>query len=344
MLCITEYAPPGIAKMNDSTITSISQHYDVSTYAKNDIYSQREHNKDSLWNNIMDTLNIIFLGTGTVSNLMTYIVFVQQGKHLSPLISIIFRHQTIIDGFICAQALPMLLIPYLWTTGVYALDVIICHLYHSANLYWFCVTISILNLCLLSFERLLAVSYPLIHHRFTKTKLYSLIALIYIFEVLYKFPDIMIVHFTNNQCIKEWYFYNLSGLEMYNIWRKKLWFLVGYLLPLLMFIICYSKILFTLHSRQKDTSLGSSSTINQATNQLTKTSILVVGAFILTMSYGAWLYFFWFLDIIDFTPKLQKVSVLLTTINSAVNPAIYTYTMPVFREGIKHLFHCWKNK
>ena len=119
-------------------------------------------------------------------------------------------------------------------------------------------------------------------------------------------------------------------------------FSCDYLIPCLLFLILYGKILVTLKRRKRDeNNLGQSAIINCATNQLTKSALIVTIVFVLTVGPDNLLYLLSSYDATDYSTIsiLQKHTLFFSLLNSCANPVIYLCVLPSYRHGIFNLFH-----
>ena len=115
-----------------------------------------------------------------------------------------------------------------------------------------------------------------------------------------------------------------------------------YFIPVIIFVVLYSKIIHTLRQRKNHTELSQSRTIDRATTDLTYSAIIVTVIYILSTTIGA-VYLLMAaggLALFDLGLPYQKVEVFLTTVNSSINPFVYLLFMPAFRRAAKTTITC----
>ena len=111
--------------------------------------------------------------------------------------------------------------------------------------------------------------------------------IIYVTNAIIVIPNGILVEFENGQCQEK----SISDAVNLNYFYGIFTFLFTYFVPCLLFFILYRRIIYDLCKRQADDSnLGQSKIINQATNQLTKSAVLVTIIYILTIRPNVLLY------------------------------------------------------
>ena len=166
----------------------------------------------------------------------------------------------------------------------------------------------------------------------------------YVTNVIFLLPADMQTRYTEDGvCLSEYYFHG-PIMEMVMYVYGILWFIACYAIPTAVFIILYGIILFTLYKRRKNDKLGSSTLVDKANAQLTRTAIVVSLVFILSLGWDSWSYVLGYAGLVsyEFNSPTQIVGVFLSVINSVVNPLIYVLTMKDFRSSLLHLFQCKK--
>ena len=120
------------------------------------------------------------------------------------------------------------------------------------------------------------------------------------------------------------------------------WFCIAYAIPAGLFIILYTKIIFTLRKRQQvlEEVNQSSRVLDAAERQLTKAAIIVTIVFIFSLTWDTWCYLLGRFKIIHFEKNTWQsvLGVFLVAVNSRVNPFIYVGSLPVFRRSLKKTF------
>ena len=80
---------------------------------------------------IYDCLQIILLCIGIIGNILILVVLNKNKGHLQPVTLTLVKHQSVIDALVCVTLIAHLVIPRYWNSGIFALDSILCFLFHS---------------------------------------------------------------------------------------------------------------------------------------------------------------------------------------------------------------------
>ena len=97
---------------------------------------------------LLDKCQIVMTFIGNIANILTAVTLGINGKAISPAILILLRHRAVCDAFICG----VMVIRYLrrpgWLPGIYALDIIVCHVWDRRGLF----RVSACNLVYLAYK------------------------------------------------------------------------------------------------------------------------------------------------------------------------------------------------
>ncbi|XP_046898397.1 galanin receptor type 1b [Hypomesus transpacificus] len=114
---------------------------------------------------------------------------------------------------------------------------------------------------------------------------------------------------------------------------------IGYLLPLVLIICCYAKVLFHLHNKMKNMSKKSES----SKRKTAQTVLLVVTAFLICWMphhiIAMWVEFGMF-PLNDASFAFRIISHCLAYGNSCVNPILYAFLSENFRKACRQVFTC----
>ena len=117
------------------------------------------------WRIVMDQAQLGLTSVGFLANIMTFITL--RGSKVkfdfNPVVLLLLRHQSIIDGLVCLVGTLLMVLPPMWNIGIYWLDTVVCHLWHSQFLYWILAFLSTYSLILIAVERYFAVCRPFKH-------------------------------------------------------------------------------------------------------------------------------------------------------------------------------------
>ncbi|XP_067105384.1 galanin receptor type 1b isoform X2 [Osmerus mordax] len=114
---------------------------------------------------------------------------------------------------------------------------------------------------------------------------------------------------------------------------------IGYLLPLVLIICCYAKVLFHLHNKMKNMSKKS----ERSKRKTAQTVLLVVTAFLICWMphhiIAMWVEFGIF-PLNDASFAFRIISHCLAYGNSCVNPILYAFLSENFRKACRQVFTC----
>ncbi len=278
---------------------------------------------------------------GLIANIITLITL-NNGKILSAAILTLLKHQSFVDAMVCGLAIPIFIQPPMWTTGVQAVDVVICYVWHNQLFFWYFVGISAWNLVYLAMERFVAVNKPLRHAQLTKKKLHWLFGFAYVFHFFLNTMFTIWVFLDKGRCVHG--FISDPKIEtIVSLSIMSLWAVSMYFLPVGLLVSLYSLILHKLRKRQKESLFQNTPTVSNASKKLLQTAFIVSICFIILMFFDI---LYMFLDIFGVTETytlntpLQSIGVFLTTLNSSINPYMYAYSLPVFRRNVHITMRC----
>ena len=211
---------------------------------------------------------------------------------------------------------------------------------------------SIYILVALAVERYFAILKPFVHRRrATKCLLSKVLLAIYVLAGVLSAPGYYIT-FRRNQ-IK----YSLENtttnrtrvapawFEALSTLYSSVLFVFGYILPCAGIIFCYSRVIYHVWFKA-DASRATSAALLKSRRKLTKLFILITVIFIMT-----WTPTFVRIIVTEYskheqdTLKFELFSMLLGLVGSTVNPVIYTFRCPKFRQEVIKLltFRCKRN-
>ena len=298
------------------------------------------------WQTAIERFQTVMALFGYIANMVTLISLARNGDSFSSSTCLLLKHQSLVDSGVCVVAAATILQPSLWTTGVFWVDAIVCLFWHSQAIYWFTVFVSTWNLVLISVERYLAVCMPFSHSSMTPKRMWLTICLLYPFSLVGSLPCFVQYNFDfkKHECLTEsaipgqlgydvFYAYSIIGLFIY------------YLLPILAYIVMYSRIVYTLQMRKKNTELAESRIIEVASDSMTKAAIALTLIFFFSLGFDSWYYTLGYTGVVfyDMESPIQQTGVFLAVFNSCVNPCVYAVLMPAYRKSLKKTFCCGKD-
>lgn len=234
--------------------------------------------------------------------------------------------------------------------GYWPFGIVFCDIYQSLDI--LCCTASILNLCVISLDRYLAIISPFTYYeRITKNTSLVLIALVWVVSFFISaFP--VILDFHEDPSLDGWYndpmFCILTLHKVFALVSS----IISFYIPVIVILFVYASI-FVVARRQARQIAAYENTAKRFAGEnkksmarerkAAKTLSIIVGVFIV-----CWLPFFT-INIIDpfcgrcLSPELFAVFVWLGFVNSALNPIIYAQNKN-FRRAFKSLLCCYKCK
>ena len=304
-------------------------------FAVDDIQAGHTH-----WSDPLDLIKLLTMTIGFVVNALTFATLYKNGDAFSPAILTLFRHQSIADALVCLVTALVILYPHMWATGIYYVDLVVCYFWHGNYAYCMVLNPSEWNLVFIAFERMLAVCMPFKHQFLTKRILYIMIFCCYLWFFLTYLPMALLqTVFENNKCHSLVYFKsNFDRMVMYYFGFYV--FICNYALPVLLFIVAYGAVIYTLRKRGKSKEMVQSKVIEKASTELTKTAIIVTMIFMVAMAVAYWYYLLGNAGVIAFSLEgpVNHLGLWLITFNSSANPFVYALVMPAYRESIKRTF------
>ena len=171
----------------------------------------------------------------------------------------------------------------------------------------------------------------------------------YICSIIFLAPAYLQVKYDkiSCECLSKYYF-DTDFFDKFMYGFAIFWFFVVYVIPIICFIVLYTKIVWTLRQRMRslEEMQQESRILDIANQQLTRTAMAVAIVFIISLSWDSWFYLMGFAGIAtyEFNSPDQIVGVFLSTFNSVANPFIYSVSLAIFRKSLKMTLRCgsWK--
>ena len=293
-----------------------------------------------LWRLFLDYSQLVLTVSGLVANSFTVFCLAKNDQLFSKITRILLIHQSLVDAFSCACAVILFVAKPYSLTGVYGLDILICMLWYGQFIFWYSIFISIYNLVLLAVERYLAICHPLKRASFTKRYVFLLIAAFYFLGVICNIGAAFQTKLSHNgTCVNE-YFLDSDVTDFFYLLFAFVITISYWVVPVFLFIFLYGTVAYTLHKRKNNAELGTSRVINQASRQLTRTSVVVTCIFTVAIGFDIWYYLIGKVGVVRYenNSPLQKISVWLSVFNSVVNPYVYMIMMPNYRRCVMDVF------
>ena len=283
-------------------------------------------------------VGVLFMATiGVIANLLTFVTLTVNGRAFSRMTGVLLKHQSLIDAVVCTLASGVFMQTSVWHVGVYAIDVVICFVWHNQYIYWAMVFMSVWNLVFIAVDRLIAVCFPIKYMTQSPIRVKIAIGLTYLASIFIMSPSVYLVSFLHGRC-KLGISLAPNVADKFYYWFSIFYLFVSYIIPVVSFIALYSRTILQLHrQRTAIASVMQSHTPTRSTVRVTKCAITVTAIFIVTISYDSIYFFLGNVGVTsyDLGSAVQLVGVLLTVCNSLANPFMYIVFMPAFRRSLK---------
>ena len=325
--------------MNSSSVTELME-MNLTTMGQG-----ADNTPAPLWSQVFDNVQVAITIIGLLANVATIVTLTVNGQDFSEIIKMLLIYQSVLDGLICLVACFLFKITPMAMTGYKILDIVICQAWHSQYIYWVLVAISINNLVTLALERYLCVCHPLKYQSATKRHFLIVMLAFFIYTNFIAGSLPLQVRYADGKCLSEYYWSDKFTAQYFSVYGVLTFFLV-YFIPCASLIILYGLIIISFRIRAKKNlgASGSSNVIDTASNQLTKTAIVVTLIFIVAIGFDLWYYMLAYIGLTSYiiNSPIQKVSVFFSVMNSVINPFVYTALMPLYRKSVKKTFfkHC----
>ena len=317
------------------------------TFALNNESSMNVTNEE-YENNVTPTdyQNVVFAliaMVGIVGNAVVIFVIVRSVSMREKFTNILILNQCSIDlatsvALLLAKTLPVS------NTNLSGLGGdILCRFWLNEMPLWSLMISSSYSLMAITFERYLGIVHPLLHYTsFTKRHVVILAIAAWfpglVLMLCFWVPTSVIV---NGRCI---------NMAMYGsvFWQKVrgvLLFIFQYLIAIIVFIICYARMLFSLRSQVQPEStangLESSAPNARAKRNVLKTLLLVVVAYLLCNSFNQITFLAYnFGAPLDFMSYYYSFTVIAMFSNCCINPFVYALQYRPYQNELRKVFCC----
>ena len=203
----------------------------------------------------------------------------------------------------------------------------LCKFLTGGNLVWTGGVVSVVSLIAVAVERYFAVLYP--HDkkkRTTKAKLKFIIPACWLFSIFWNIPVYVLVKY-NEDWLSGWY------LNAYSLG----WLIVVGILPLSVMTLLYSRVVFKLWVTSSQPVEQSQRAVIKSRKRVTKMVLTVTVVCAVCWLPNLIAYVLDFYGLNSQGDIVHTTTVVLVTLNSAVNPIIYCFQSRQFRRCVKVL-------
>ena len=210
----------------------------------------------------------------------------------------------------------------------------LCKFLTGGNLVWTGGVVSVVSLIAVAVERYFAVLYP--HDekkRITKAKLKFIIPACWLFSILWNLPVYVLVKYNEDLdfCLEDWpsgWYFNAYSLG---------WLIVVGILPLSVMTLLYSRVVFKLWVTSSQPVEQSQRAVIKSRKRVTKMVLTVTVVCAVCWLPNLIAYVLGFYGLNSQGDIVHTTTVVLVTLNSAVNPIIYCFQSRQFRRCVKVL-------
>ncbi|XP_071964209.1 G-protein coupled receptor 183-like [Antedon mediterranea] len=279
---------------------------------------------------------------GVGANFLVAFVFLYNNLHKKSITHLLILHQSILDLFGC------LFFPLFYNFPIYT-DIrgsIICR---CRTFFFYFLSASTQNLLILTIERYIAVVYPRKYFRKGQSlkKRRFLLSTPHVISVLSGIQLPIYADFVPEYPGSCDYFF---PSEIIAKWSATIIFLTFWFIPVVVMSICYTRILYTLYERAKNTSLPSRSHASrkhklkerrrdEVERNVINTLLMIYLAFLITLTPNIIYYIIYsFCNCLNLHSSLiHDITVILNAFNLVINPFIYAFKFRDFKQGVKVL-------
>ncbi|XP_048581324.1 galanin receptor 2a [Nematostella vectensis] len=209
---------------------------------------------------------------------------------------------------------------------------IICKLLTGGNISWIGGVASVFALVSIAFERYYAVIHPQSQGRISKRSLWITVVSCWLFSLLFNAPLFYVIHYDSEMkfCMESWPNAVLAQIN------STCWFVMIGLIPVTIMVGLYSKVIYSLWIKKEESADNTQLGTKRVRKKVTKTVLTV--SIIYTLCWFPQLSIY-MLSYVGSDNEFGGVSYIITvalvTVNSVVNPIIYSLQSGKFRKCLK---------
>ena len=183
-------------------------------------------------------------GVGVVANGATYLTLTCNSEHLTPLILLLIKHQSLVDMVACGiGSLRQMLPDANWLTGNRIADFVVCYFWHSQGIYWTVVWVSIWNLVMIGTERYIMICKPCLYSSVTRKHVCFAFVALHCVCLVCLIPVYIQTHFVDGECLSEHYFNGDFSHHFYIGYGFSV-LIASYVLPVAAFVFIYGYVAY----------------------------------------------------------------------------------------------------
>ena len=192
---------------------------------------------------VINNVQLAMTGIGFFANGAAYLTLTCNSEHLSPLILLIIKHQSLVDMVACGMGTLYQVLPATnWSIGSRIADFVVCYVWHSQGLFWVFVSVSIWNLVLIGIERYVMICKPFLYASVTKKHCRYAFGGLYFGCFVSMIPGYLQMHFVDDHCVAEHYFRGEFSRHFYTGYSFFI-IMAFYILPVAAFVFLYGYVI-----------------------------------------------------------------------------------------------------
>jgi len=276
--------------------------------------------------------------TDFVGNVLVCLIILQQKRFRfrRSTLDYLFLNLAFADITVAVFAIPQYVLNHIFVHPLGSVGDFLCRFVTGGNLMWTGGAASVFTLVAIAFERRHASRPYHVGQKFSKPKLRAIVLSSWIFACLLNLPLFFIMSFDGrrNFCVENWPHPLLP--KVYGI----IWFSVVGAIPVALMAVLYSKLVYHLWVKSSLTSrLNHRATF--IPRKATKMAITLTVLYTICWLPNLILYILVFnISFAFYGSSLYRWTVVLTCLNSTVNPFVYTLQSRRFRASIKRALFC----
>lgn len=274
-----------------------------------------------------------------VGNLLVSIIILQRKRFRfrRSTLDFLFLNLAVADMTVAVFAIPRYVLSHFFVHPLGSAGDFLCRFVTGGNLMWTGGAASVFTLVSIAFERRHVVSRPFrFIQKLSKVKLRALVLSSWAFAFLLNLPLFFIMSYDRetNFCIENWP--NSLLPKVYGV----IWFCVVGALPIILMAVLYSKVVYQLWMK-KSITLRLNRRAILIPRKATKMAITLTVIYSICWLPNLILYILAFnLSDAVYGSPLYRWTVVLTCLNSTVNPFVYTLQSRRFRVSVKRALLC----
>ncbi|OON23861.1 7 transmembrane receptor [Opisthorchis viverrini] len=283
----------------------------------------------------------IFGAVGTILNCVVLysLCFVRINSKLT---TFMLRCQCVADCYSCLTILLYQIVGVQIKTGSNVFDEILCYIWADYNIFWIGYVLSVQNSVCISFDRLIAVIYPvryMLHKRALKIGVCLYLSISGLFLII---PNFFLRKFSDGEC--QFGLPKESGsLLDFNRASSFIWFIGGYVLPIFFILVSNALVIYVMCKKiypvPNDAQVGDAKHMRHSLRKLTCTTVVMAITLLCSHAVDEIVYLLASLDVLDYTPGtlLHETGLLLIMTGTCTLPIILTVNI----QGVRD--HLWKS-